>query len=132
MNWFELKELIITNLSDDLLSSKWRFYKKCRPTLDITFGHCYVASEAAYHLIGGKENGWKPFCMEVDLNTHWFLKHSSGFILDVTESQFKSKLDYSQAKGKGFLTKQPSKRTRKLLKKISESKTWSILKNRDA
>ena len=70
--------------------------------------------------------------MEVDLNTHWFLKHSSGFILDVTESQFKSKLDYSKAKGKGFLTKQPSKRTRKLLKKISESKKWSILKNRDA
>jgi len=132
MDWFEFQELIIANLSNDLLNSKRRFYKKCRPTLDVTWGHCYVASEAAYYLLGGKENGWKPFCMEVDLDTHWFLKHSSGFILDITKSQFCYKLDYSEARGKGFLTKEPSKRAKKLLQKIAESKTWGILKKSDS
>jgi hypothetical protein len=68
--------------------------------------------------------------MKVNSTNHCFLKHSSGFILDITKHQFKSKLDYSKGIGKGFLTKDPSKRTRILLKKIAESKTWSNLKNK--
>jgi hypothetical protein len=130
MDWFEFQELFISNLSSDLLDNKRRQYKKMHPLLDVTWGYCYVVSEAAYHLLGGKETGWTPYCMKVDSTNHWFLKHSSGFILDITKHQFKFKLDYSKAKGKGFLTKDPSKRTRILLKKIAESEMWSNLKNK--
>jgi hypothetical protein len=130
MDWFQFQELFIENLSDDLLDSKRRQYKKMHPLLDTTYGHCYVVSEAAYYLLGGKDAGWTPHCMKVNSTNHWFLKHSSDFILDITKHQFISKLDYSKAKGKGFLTKEPSKRTRILLKKISESETWLKLKNK--
>lgn len=81
-------------------------------------GNCYVTSEAAYHLLGGKKAGWKPMRMRVDNDTHWFLKHESGLILDLTARQFSVKLDYSKARGSGFLTKQPSKRAFKLMQSM--------------
>jgi hypothetical protein len=78
-------------------------------------GNCYVTSEAAYHLLGGKEAGWKPMRMRIKNDTHWFLKHENGLILDLTAEQFCSKLNYSKARGSGFLTKKPSKRALKLM-----------------
>lgn len=75
-----------------------------------TRGNCYVTSEALYHLLGGKESGWKPMNMKHEGESHWFLKHKSGLILDATASQFKKKPDYQKARGRGFLTKQPSLR----------------------
>lgn len=81
-------------------------------------GNCYVASEAAYHLLGGKKAGWKPMHMKTSTDTHWFLKHKSGLILDLTANQFKTKPDYSQGIGSGFLTKQPSKRAQKLMQTL--------------
>lgn len=72
-------------------------------------GNCYVTCEALYHLIGGKEAGWKPMHMKHEGLSHWFLKHvESEVIIDPTVSQFKSIPDYHKAKGKGFLTKNPS------------------------
>lgn len=53
-------------------------------------------------------------------DTHWFLKHSSGLILDPSSLQFKTPPDYSQARGSGFLTKHPSKRAVALMKVL----TW--------
>jgi hypothetical protein len=61
--------------------------------------------------------------------SHWFLKHESGFILDLTGDQFGMTLDYSKARGTGFLTKEPSKRAKKLLIRIKESATWANTKN---
>lgn len=87
-------------------------------------GNCYVTSEALYHLLGGKAAGWKPMTMRVYdplgriMPTHWFLKHESGLILDATAKQFYDPLDYSQARGRGFLTKKPSKRARELMDKM--------------
>lgn len=53
-------------------------------------GNCYVTCEALYHLLGGKEAGWKPMVMKWEGDTHWFLKHDlTGQILDPTKSQFK-------------------------------------------
>jgi hypothetical protein len=78
-------------------------------------GNCYVTSEALFHLIGGKKAGWKPMRMAHENDTHWFLKHESGIILDATVLQFKTVPDYSKARGGGFLTKQPSKRAKKLM-----------------
>lgn len=81
-------------------------------------GNCYAASEALYHLIGGKLAGWTPMRMRVHNDSHWFLRHATGLILDPTASQFKSPPDYSQAVGSGFLTKTPSTRARKLMTTI--------------
>jgi hypothetical protein len=78
-------------------------------------GNCYVTSEALYHLLGGKTAGWKPMNMHTETDSHWFLLHESGLILDATAHQFDLPLDYSKAKGRGFLTKAPSKRARELM-----------------
>jgi len=119
MNLNHLKELIIQNLSDDLLSKKWLNYKKQEKLCHPTFGHCYVATEAAYHILGGHNYGWKPFYLKCDDDSHWFLKDSSGIIFDVTKDQFgDEKILYHKAIGKGFLTKQPSKRARKLINRV--------------
>lgn len=81
-------------------------------------GNCYVASEALYHLLGGKTAGWTPMTIKYEGDTHWFLKHSSGLILDPTVSQFKEPPPYEKARGRGFLTKAPSKRAQGLMEKI--------------
>lgn len=78
-------------------------------------GNCYVTSEALYHLLGGKLAGWTPMRMRHEGDTHWFLRHQDGMILDPTRSQFAIRPDYSKAIGAGFLTKRPSSRARKLM-----------------
>lgn len=55
-------------------------------------------------------------------DTHWFLKHTSGMILDLTVSQFKTKPDYSKAVGTGFLTKEPSLRAWNLMERL----VWQV------
>lgn len=90
-------------------------------------GNCYVTSETLYHLLGGKAAGWKPMVMSTHNDTHWFLRHSSGLILDATASQFRTRPDYSLARGTGFLTKGPSKRAKALMEKLVWQTTDSIL-----
>lgn len=52
---------------------------------------------------------------------HWFLKHRiTGKVVDPTAGQFKSSPPYAKAKGKGFLTKQPSRRCRVLITKVQK------------
>ena len=80
-----------------------------------TKGNCYVTSEALYHLLGGKNAGWKPMNMQHEGTQHWFLKHESGMIVDATAIQFAKTPDYSKARGRGFLTGAPSKRARALM-----------------
>ena len=57
--------------------------------------------------------------MRVNGESHWFLKHVSGIIVDATAQQFGGRrLLYSRATGSGFLTKNPSRRARKLMKEL--------------
>ncbi len=84
-------------------------------------GNCYVASEALFHILGGKAAGWKPMRMRVDTDMHWFLKHESGLVLDPSVQQFSHPPDYSKGVGCGFLTSKPSHRARVL----TEQLTWS-------
>ena len=84
-------------------------------------GNCYAASEALYHLLGGKDAGWTPMYIKgptKGTRAHWFLKHESGLILDATASQFDTKPDYSKGRGCGFLTDAPSERARALMEKL--------------
>lgn len=131
MNWNQFTKLIVDNLSDDLLSKEWKKKKSDLGIINVhkTFGHCYLVTETAYHLLGGKEEGWKPFYLKQDGESHWFLKHSSGFILDISAPQFGTTyIHYDLARGKGFLTKGPSKRTKRLIQKIQQSSVWHRIK----
>ncbi len=96
-------------------------------------GNCYVTCEALYHLLGGKEAGYTPHTLRHEGDTHWYLVLTimdlddhwySERIIDPTVSQFKTKPDYSKGRGRGFLTKKPSKRARELMFQM----TWQVVK----
>jgi hypothetical protein len=76
-------------------------------------GHCYVASEAFYHLVGGK-----PMNVRHEGVSHWFILLDDE-VVDLTAAQFDTPVDYSKARGCGFLTKQPSKRCQVVLDRIA-------------
>lgn len=88
-------------------------------------GNCYVASEALYHILGGKREGWTPMRMRTRSDTHWFLRHKSGLIIDPSRRQFRALPDYRKGRGSGFLTKTPSRRTLALMEILTWQKTIS-------
>tara|TARA_R110000803_G_C11947315_1_gene317269 strand:+ start:44 stop:397 length:354 start_codon:yes stop_codon:yes gene_type:complete len=111
----ELKNKITENLSDDLLKKEYlNVLNKNKYT-----GHCYVASETYYHL--SKEN-LKVYHIKHENSTHWFLKDYLDNVIDLTYKQFKTPVDYKNARRGFFLTKEPSKRSKKLINKIINDK----------
>lgn len=80
-------------------------------------GHCYVASEALFHLAKREGVTLRPMHIRHEGVSHWYLKMESGFVLDPTEVQFTTFVDYPAGKGKGFLTTQPSKRAAELIRR---------------
>ena len=103
-------------LSDDLLKPKYR-----KPNMPSLYGHCYVASEALYHM-GAKEQGFRPCWARDDNNVvHWWLQDNRGRILDPTANQYTDQgltPPYDKGRLGGFLTRQPSKRTKALMEKL--------------
>lgn len=106
---------LVSFLSDDLLHPKWR--KQKPKNAHKTWGHCYIVSEACYHLYGRKA-GFYPMVLSLRNNTHWFLRHDDGRIIDLTAEQFKDPPDYTKAKKAAFLTKGPSQRSMRLINKF--------------
>lgn len=105
-------------LTADLLTKRWR--EQTVPSS----GHCYVAAEACYHLLGGKSAGWIPQVARCeDDGTHWWLKHVDGTICDPTWDQFDEPFDYVVGRGSGFLTKGPSKRARIIMDRVKKLTT---------
>lgn len=84
-------------------------------------GHCYVACEVLFHLYLGK---YKSYHIKHENESHWFLREiKTNKVVDPTVSQFKTVPRYSDGVGKGFLTKQPSKRAQIVLRNITHSKS---------
>lgn len=85
-------------------------------------GNCYVTCEALYHLLGGAAAGWTPRTVRHEGDVHWYLVlaglDGDGHIVDPTASQFKTPPPYHLGRGRGFLTKKPSKRARALMDKL--------------
>jgi hypothetical protein len=104
-------------LAPDLLSKGYRD----RPAAHPTAGHCYVASEALYHALGGKAAGLTPQVGRDCLGgTHWWLRDSTGTVLDATAEQYTAQglvPPYATGRGAGFLTKDPSRRARELMQR---------------
>ncbi len=85
--------------------------------------HCYLASETLYHLLGGKEAGLKPMNIKHEGAQHWFLIASDGTIIDATADQFETAVPYTSARGRGFMTKEPSRRAQYLMEKLYNDRT---------
>lgn len=89
-------------------------------------GNCYVTCEALYHLLGGSSSRLVPHSVRHEGGVHWYLvrrisapdQHGIGgreIILDPTASQFHNPPPYNRGRGRGFLTKRPSKRAKALM-----------------
>lgn len=76
----------------------------------------FVASESCYYLFA-KKLGFKPKFIRHEGQPHWFLAKDSE-VIDLTKSQFKTKVPYENGRGIGFLTNKPSKRTKILIDRI--------------
>lgn len=104
--------------SDDLRKTRYR------DNPNYLAGHCYVASEALYHVCGGKDSEFTPQVICMGEGSHWFLRNKhTGEIVDITAGQFNEPLDYSDARGCGFLTAEPSKRCQELIER-----TWAKIR----
>jgi hypothetical protein len=76
-----------------------------------------VASEALWHKLPDRSQ-WTPCYLAHEGVTHWFLRHQTGLIRDLTAAQFENVPSYADARGCGFLTKQPSKRAQVVLDRL--------------
>ena len=99
-------------LSDDLRRAPWK------GSSNPFAGHCYVASEALYHLMGGSRSGFSPTFVRHEDAPHWFLRGKDGRVLDPTAGQFRTPVPYSKGVGKGFLTKAPSRRAQVVIDRV--------------
>lgn len=101
-------------LTDDLRRAPWS------GSTDPLAGHCYVASEAAYHLLGGPTVGWwRPATVRHEGAVHWYLVGNDGVPLDLTASQFCTPVPYHLGRRRGFLTTAPSKRAQVVLGRVA-------------
>jgi hypothetical protein len=107
----ELIEAIQANLTNDLLKPG---QGGARPFA----GHCYVACEALMHAAGYHGVKLVPQTVRHEGGVHWYLRDAEGNVLDPTADQFESPVPYGTGRGRGFLTKAPSKRARTLLERI--------------
>jgi hypothetical protein len=90
-----------------------------------TYGHCYAASEALYHILGGKEAGLRACVGRGAEGTHWWVIDRKGNILDPTAEQFTSigqKPPYAKGRCTGFLTSYPSKRAAEIIRRVIDKK----------
>ncbi len=107
-----ISRAVVAHLTPDLLTPQWR--AMARTPLS---GHCYVASEAAWHLLGAFESPWRPRVARVDGTTHWWLAGPEG-VMDLTAAQFDHPVEYSLGRPCGFLTRAPSRRARILMDRV--------------
>lgn len=120
----ELTNLVRSFLRDDLRRPKYR------GNPNQMAGHCYVASEALFHLLGGKAAGWKPMQITHEGEPHWFLRGPGGEILDPTADQFVTPVPHAMARGKGFLTAKPSKRAQIIIDQVkAKMKTEAFVRS---
>lgn len=114
---YELILLVQSRLTPDLL--KPRFRHMVEAGAHPLTGHCYVACEALYHLLGGQASDFVPHTVRHCDKVHWFLQHRHlPTVLDPTAAQFQTTPSYWTGRGRGFLTRHPSKRARTLLARL--------------
>ena len=78
---------------------------------------CYPGAEVVYHAGGGRRAGLTPVQQRHEGVSHWWVRGPGVEILDPATAQFRRPVPYERGKGKGFLTKKPSKRARALARR---------------
>lgn len=111
MKTSELLHWIADYLSQhpELLKAKYRRAQDRHPMA----GHCYVASEALFHLRPDLE--LHPVTMRVGDAVHWWLVDDQGNEFDVTREQFRDTVSEFKGTRRGFLTKKPSRRAQQVI-----------------
>ncbi len=123
---------IRANLTPDLLAGEYRTCATSGPMASSPVaGHCAVATEALYFMLGGKGSGYTPMNVTHPVKgnargvSHWYLRTPDGRYLDPTADQFNTPVDYAKGRGRGFPTPKqgraeppPSKRAAVLLSRI--------------
>lgn len=100
-------------LTDDLRRPPWR------GSSNRMAGHCYVATEVAFHRLKYLGIHSRPHFIRHEGQPHWYLVYGDGHVLDYTAEQFATPVPYHKGKGKGFLTKAPSKRARLVMERLN-------------
>ncbi|MDE1151952.1 MAG: hypothetical protein PW788_05375 [Micavibrio sp.] len=143
-----LKQAIIDSLSPDLLEKKYA--EQLTPDDPPETGHCAVASEAFYHLAGGKRAGFMPVVCGYAADgagnmafgadklaalasgwrreTHWWIRgakngqRGAGEIFDVTSGQYPAAYPYHNGHNTGFMQPQqkPSRRAQVIIDRVTE------------
>ena len=91
-------------------------FRRSRPAnASPSWGCCYIAAEAIWHLLGGPASGYRPTFIRHEDAPHWYLTGPAGEVVDPTADQFVTAPDYTKGVGKGFLTLAPSARARSIL-----------------
>jgi hypothetical protein len=107
-----VEQAIRASLTPELLKPEYR--GSDRPYA----GHCYVASEAYWHL-RGRSHGYIPHRIKHEGSTHWYLmRRNTGEVIDLTAEQFETSVPYSEGVGCGFLTSKPSKRAQTVIDRV--------------
>jgi len=81
-------------------------------------GPCYPAAEVVYHGAGGRRAGLTPVQQRHEGVSHWWVRGPEGQVYDPTAAQFETPVPYDEGRGRGFLTKRPSKRARQLAQEV--------------
>lgn len=77
--------------------------KHASSSCDAFTGHCFVATNAFWHLMGGRDGPYKPLHVGVLGDSHWFLVDKrDGSVVDLTASQFSVPVPYKQGIGMGM------------------------------
>jgi hypothetical protein len=102
-------------LTPDLLLPEYRAQvDDARPF----YGHCYVATEALYHLLGGDDAPARPWRIGHEGAMHWWLRTFDDRIVDVTAAQFATPVPYRLGRRATFLTAEPSARARTVINRV--------------
>lgn len=115
-----LVKLIQQSLTPDLLKPQYREQNATNPM----FGHCYVATEAFYHLTKDDYQGRFGIYHGKDDEgiVHWWLHDNYEIqIVDLTAEQYFSlnrRPPYEKGRAGFFLTKNPSKRAVIVMEKV--------------
>ena len=115
-NLKKVSELILKNLSSDLLPRSWLDKNE----INLTFGHCHNAAGCLYKVFGSKAlNMYRGFDGEI---YHWWVQDKAGKIIDLTSEQYTSigkTPPYDKAEKAGLLGFEYKKRVLRLYERVT-------------
>ena len=134
---FDLARTINKHLTSDLLGKDYKKDAPCKA--GDTTGHCFIATQAAWFELGGKESGYVPRmlthkefpeALKPGETHHYLINPDTKEVIDLTYDQFKNKninqydIPYNLGKKSGYQNQaiennKPTERTQKLLDRVN-------------